>query len=107
MIPRYTLGNWWSRYHRYSDEGYSALMDKFERQDIPFSVAVLDMDWHLTKIPEKYGRGWTGFTWNRSLFPDPEDFLRRLHDRGMHTVLNLHPADGVQGYEDAYRGMPG
>ena len=105
MIPRYTLGNWWSRYHRYSDEGYSALMDKFERQDIPFSVAVLDMDWHLTKIPEKYGRGWTGFTWNRSLFPDPEDFLRRLHDRGMHTVLNLHPADGVQGYEDAYREM--
>lgn len=105
MLPRYALGNWWSRYHAYTDEEYLSLMDRFREEDIPFSVAVLDMDWHITKVDPKYGRGWTGHTWNRELFPDPVDFLRKLHDRNMHTMLNLHPADGVQAYEEQYPRM--
>ena len=47
----------------------------------------------------------TGYTWNKELFPDPERFLSWLHARGMKTTLNVHPADGVQGYEDAYPEM--
>ncbi len=27
------------------------------------------MDWHLVNIDPKYGTGWTGYTWNRELFP--------------------------------------
>ena len=80
-------------------------MDGFREEDVPFSVAVLDMDWHLTKIDPKYGKGWTGYTWNRELFPEPARFLQGLHDRGLHVTLNLHPADGVQGCEDAYSAM--
>ena len=105
MLPRYALGNWWSRYYAYSAQEYAALMDRFDQEDIPFSMAVLDMDWHITEVDPKYGRGWTGHTWNQALFPDPEGFLRSLHDRGLHTMLNLHPADGVQAYEDAYETM--
>ena len=105
MLPRYALGNWWSRYYAYSAEEYLALMDTFRNLDSPFSRAVLDMDWHVTEVDPKYGMGWTGHTWNRALFPDPRAFLKTLHDRGMHTILNLHPADGVQGYEDAYPAM--
>lgn len=105
MLPRYALGNWWSRYYAYSADEYLALMDRFQQEKIPFSMAVLDMDWHITQVDPKYGRGWTGHTWNKELFPDPEAFLQNLHDRGMHTMLNLHPADGVQGYEDAYEKM--
>ena len=103
MLPRYALGNWWSRWWEYSEESYNALVDGFKADDMPFSVAVLDMDWHVTKIDPKYGKGWTGYTWNRELFPEPARFLKGLHDRGMHTTLNLHPADGVQGCEDAYK----
>jgi len=105
MLPRYALGNWWSRYYAYSAQEYNALMDRFAKENIPFSMAVLDMDWHITKVDPKYGRGWTGHTWNKELFPDPEGFLQGLHDRGMYTMLNLHPADGVQAYEDAYEKM--
>ncbi|MBQ2733224.1 MAG: alpha-xylosidase [Clostridia bacterium] len=104
LLPRYALGNWWSRYHAYTDAEYRELMDKFEEKDIPFSVAVIDMDWHITETPdrEKYGSGWTGYTWNRKLFPDPGDFLRDLHRRGLKTTLNLHPRDGIRAYEEAY-----
>ncbi len=102
MLPRYAYGNWWSRYHDYTDKEYTELVDRFKAEDLPFSVAVLDMDWHVTKVDPKYGRGWTGYTWNRELFPDPKAFLKSLHDKNFHTSLNLHPADGVQAFEDAY-----
>ena len=102
MLPRYALGNWWSRWWKYTEESYNALMDEYQALDIPFTVAVLDMDWHLTKVDPKYGPGWTGYTWDTKLFPDPGRFLRGLRKRGMHTTLNLHPADGVQAYEKAY-----
>ena len=102
LIPRYALGNWWSRFHRYSAESYEALMDTFERRELPFSVAVIDMDWHITDVERRFGHGWTGYTWNRELFPNPEEFLQGLHDRGMAVSLNVHPADGVRAFEDAY-----
>ena len=102
MIPRYALGNWWSRYYRYTEESYKAVLDHFKEEQIPLSVAVIDMDWHLTEVDPKYGTGWTGYTWNRDLFPDPKRFLGMLHDRGLKTTLNLHPADGIRGFEEMY-----
>lgn len=103
MLPRFVFGNWWSRYHEYSEESYLRLMERFEKAGIPLSVAVIDMDWHITETP--YSSGWTGYTWNRKLFPDPERFLKALHDRGMRTTLNLHPASGVAAHEDAYEAV--
>lgn len=105
MLPRYALGNWWSRYYKYTEESYMELMDKFAEHKVPFTVAVIDMDWHLVDIDPKYGSGWTGYTWNKELFPDPARFLQKLHDRGMHTTLNVHPADGVRAHEEMYEEM--
>jgi len=106
VLPRWALGNWWSRYHRYSADSYLALLDRFDEERLPFSVAVLDMDWHrVDSVPEEYGSGWTGYSWEPSLFPDPEGFLAELHRRGLRVTLNVHPADGVQAFEDAYAAM--
>jgi len=105
VLPRFALGNWWSRYHRYTSESYGALLDRFADEEIPFSVAVIDMDWHLTDIDPALGSGWTGYTWNRTLFPDPEAFLASLHERGLRVTLNVHPADGVRTHEEAYPAM--
>lgn len=105
-LPRWALGNWWSRYHPYTAESYLALMDRFRDERLPFSVAVIDMDWHrVGSVPAQYGSGWTGYSWERSLFPDSPEFLRALHGRGLRTTLNLHPADGVGAFEDAYPRM--
>ena len=106
VLPRWVLGNWWSRYHRYSADSYLELLDRFEAERLPFSVAVLDMDWHrVDSVPERYGSGWTGYSWERELFPDPEAFLAELHRRGLRVTLNVHPADGVRAFEDAYGAM--
>ena len=105
LLPRYALGNWWSRYYKYTEEEYKNLITRFEREEIPFSVAVIDMDWHLVDIDPKYGSGWTGYTWNRELFPDPKGFMGWLHDHQMKVTLNVHPADGVKAHEEQYEEM--
>ncbi|NLZ24857.1 MAG: hypothetical protein GX891_00110, partial [Clostridiales bacterium] len=113
VIPKFALSNWWSRYFPYSEESYLALMDEFISRKIPITVATIDMDWHLVKeVPKEYkgsniflGRGWTGYTWNKKLFPDPQRFLKALKDRGFWTTLNIHPADGIRAFEDPYPEM--
>lgn len=105
MVPRYALGNWWSRYHKYTETSYQELIERFASEKIPFSVAVIDMDWHLVDVEEEYGSGWTGYTWNRELFPDPARFLKWLHKQKLHVTLNVHPADGVRAYEEMYEAM--
>jgi len=112
LLPAYALGNWWSRYYAYSQEEYLALMDRFKAEDIPFSVGVADMDWHITDIPEELQiplnrtrSGWTGYSWNKDLFPDYKLFLKELHNRNIKTSLNLHPAAGTCPHEDMYEEM--
>jgi alpha-glucosidase (family GH31 glycosyl hydrolase) len=102
VLPRYALGNWWSRYHPYTAEEYVDLVDRFRQHSVPLSVAVIDMDWHLVDIEPRYGSGWTGYTWNTDLFPDPKQFLADLHERGLAVSLNVHPAEGVHAHEAAY-----
>ena len=103
LLPRYSLGNWWSRYYKYTDKSYLELLERFKREDIPFNVAVLDMDWHITEVDSKYGTGWTGYTWNKEYFKEPEKFLKEVHERGYKITLNVHPADGVRAFEDSYK----
>ena len=113
MLPAYALGNWWSRYHDYTQEEYQDLILRFEKEDVPFSVSVVDMDWHIVKIPneykngegEKFESGWTGYSWNKELFPDYREFLRFLKEHNLRTALNLHPAQGVACHEDMYEEM--
>ena len=66
LIPRYALGNWWSRFYPYTQAEYKKLMEKFDEKQIPINVSVLDMDWHknASQVPQKYGSAWTGYSWN-------------------------------------------
>lgn len=105
LIPRYAYGNWWSRYWPYNEAEINDVLDNFDKRNIPLSVCIVDMDWHLTNIPKEYGFGWTGYTWNKHLFSDPTKFITSLKYRGMHVSLNLHPADGFRPYEDCYESV--
>ncbi|MCR5547875.1 MAG: DUF5110 domain-containing protein [Bacteroidales bacterium] len=109
--PKYTLGYWWSRYWAYSDAELLQIAGEMKERGIPMDVFIIDMDWHETWKPmqERLGpdelgesRGWTGYTWNRNLFPDPQAFLGELHALGYKTALNLHPASGIRPYEECY-----
>ena len=79
LLPRWALGNWWSRYYAYRADEYLALIDRFHDEGIPLAVGVLDMDWHLTddqKVFDSGATGWTGYTWNKELYPDPPAFCQ-------------------------------
>ena len=112
MLPDYAFGNWWSRYYSYTQEEYLDLMERFKNENIPFSVAVIDMDWHTVETPKESmidhplcWNGWTGYSWNKELFPDYKAFLSDLRKRGLKTSLNLHPSNGIGYQEDMYDEM--
>jgi alpha-glucosidase len=114
LPPRFAFGTWWSRYWAYSDQEIEEIIRGFHENDVPLDVFVIDMDWHISNDQLKAAGqedqsgerlGWTGYTWNKLLFPDPDRFLAKLHADGLKTSLNLHPASGVQPWEQAYPAM--
>ena len=113
LLPKYALGNWWSRYYAYRQQEYIDLMDKFQKKGIPLTVATIDMDWHLVKnVPKDatahskiWGKGWTGYTFDTELFPDYKQFFRDLKERGLAITMNLHPHDGIRYFEKQYPAM--
>ena len=76
LVPRYCLGNWWSRYKAYTQDEYVKLMSDFIDREIPITVATIDMDWHWVDVEKRFGykaefnrknpfelfqgQGWTG-----------------------------------------------
>ena len=122
MIPKYALGNWWSRYKAYTQEEYQTLMQEFINRKLPVTVATIDMDWHWTDVLDRFGEdgipgegvtvqekwynthlpGWTGYSWNTELFPDHRELLSWLKERGFYVTLNVHPSQGIRPYEDCY-----
>lgn len=114
LPPRFVFGTWWSRYWAYTDTEFEELVRGFQEHDIPLDVLVIDMDWHPTfgvkwwenkKDQSGHTLGWTGYTWNRTYFPDPPKFLDWVHRQGLKTTLNMHPASGVQPHEEQYPEM--
>lgn len=111
MPPKYTLGYWWSRYWQYSDNEFVNLVNKLKSMDVPIDVLIVDMDWHETwglrksnSPKDEYGQriGWTGYTWQKELFPSPANFLKWTENEELKVALNLHPASGIQPYEAVY-----
>ena len=119
LPPRFAFGAWWSRYWDYSDQEIEEIIRGFHENSTPLDVFVIDMGWHISKeqlqamgYGDGHGKdaaneslGWTGYTWNKVLFPDPQLFLDRLHGDHLKTSLNLHPASGIQPWEEAYPAM--
>jgi hypothetical protein len=114
LPPRFAFGTWWSRYWAYTDSEFEELVRGFQEHDIPLDVLVIDMDWHPTfgvkwwenkKDQSGHTLGWTGYTWNPIYFPDPVKFLTWVHEQGLKTTLNMHPASGVQPFEAQYPEM--
>ena len=123
LLPKFVLGNWWSRYKAYTQDEYVGLMHKFIDKKIPVTVATIDMDWHWVDVVERFGKeakatptdnvidrliyssmpGWTGYSWNTELFPDYRAMLDYLNANGFKVTLNLHPAQGVRFFEDKYK----
>ena len=107
MTRKYQHGIWYSRWYPYDAEYINTLIKGYNEQDFPLDILSMDMDWHLQEeatvgIGHNFTKGWTGFTWNRKLNPDPEALIKGLLADSIHTTLNEHPHDGVLPHEECY-----
>jgi len=120
LPPLSALGVWYSRYYPYGEASYRAeIIDKYKANALPLSVGVLDVPWHNVNYntsdlgPDKNGtappghgcNGWDGFTFNRTLFPDPKRFFDGVHAEGIKMALSVHMQNGIDHCQGQYRAM--
>jgi alpha-glucosidase (family GH31 glycosyl hydrolase) len=120
LPPLSALGNWYSRYYPYGEETYEGtIIENYSHYGIPLSVGVLDVPWHNINYavsdlgPDKQGtappgrgcNGWDGFTFNRTLFPDPKRFFDKVHSEGIKMILSVHMQNGIDHCQEQYPAM--
>ena len=101
LIPRFALGNWWSRNIEYDEQGVKDLIRHFEKKKIPLAVMVFDHDWHLRNVGD-FKDLKTGFTFNPELFPNPQEMINEFHRRGIRVGVCINPANGIYMHEQYY-----
>lgn len=107
MTRKYQHGIWYSRWYPYDSDYISTLINGYNDQDFPLDILSMDMDWHLQEeakvgIGHNFTKGWTGFTWNRVLNPEPKALVQGLKQDSIYVTVNEHPHDGVLPHEDCY-----
>jgi len=107
MTRKYMHGVWYSRWWPFTDNEFYELVAGYREHGFPIDVLSIDMDWHIIDGVEKgighnYTKGWTGYTWNKSFFPDPKTFVQNMLKDSIHICLNEHPHDGIRPHEVMY-----
>ena len=101
LIPRFALGNWWSRNIKYDQKSALEVVRNFERKTIPLAVMLFDHDWHYRDVGE-FKDLKTGFTFNPELFPNPQGMIYEFHRRGIRVGLCVNPTNGIYPHEQYY-----
>lgn len=104
LIPRYALGIWWNRDKLYNYDDLKELLFSFNKNGIPMSVLLLGDTWNKKPIVnERADLNYnTGFSFNTDLYPNPEETIKFMHDRGVRVGLSINPEGGLNNYEDTY-----
>jgi len=108
MPRRHILGSWYCRWFDYTADQFRQIVQEYKDHDFPLDILVMDMGWHnQAEAKTGYGHawtlGWTGYSWNKHLIPDPAKLLKDLKDDGIFVTLNDHPCDGMREHEDHYQ----
>ncbi|MCC8036586.1 MAG: TIM barrel protein [Bacteroidales bacterium] len=107
MTRKALHGVWYSRWFPYDDNYVNELVAGYREHGFPLDILSMDMDWHTQEQAQvgtghNFTRGWTGFTWNRDLIPDPEGLIKRLRQDSIRVCVNEHPHDGIRPHEECY-----
>ena len=110
MTRKYVHGSWYCRWWNYTADEYRQLVQEYKDHDFPIDILVFDMGWHtqkeaITGTGHAGNRGWTGYSWNKELIPDPVKLIGDLKADQINVVLNEHPHDGIRAHEDMYPGF--
>lgn len=103
LVPRYMMG-YISGGMKYSMEDEPRAADNIvgfiancEKHDIPMSAFQMSSGYTVAEVEPKTRNV---FTWNRHRFPDPREFTRECHRRGVRLLGNVKPY--VLGNHPAY-----
>lgn len=106
MPRKYVHGSWYCRWWNYTDDDYRQIVNDYKEHDFPLDIMVFDMGWHTQDAKVGTGhagtRGWTGYSWNRKLIPDPAKLIDDFKKDNIYVVLNEHPHDGIRPHDDMY-----
>lgn len=107
MTRKYMHGAWYCRWWSYTADDYRTIVREYKDHDFPLDVLVFDMDWHRKDAKIGTGHagmlGWTGYSWNKKLIPQPEELLSELRADNIYVTVNDHPHDGIRPGEDCYQ----
>ena len=95
LIPRSNLGVWYTRWYDLSARDVRKTVQDFSSRSMPLDIFILDMNWHKKN-------DWSGYSWDRNLFPNPKDTMEWLHRKGIRVGANLHDATGIGNWEDRF-----
>ncbi len=86
LPPPSTFGLWLSTSFvtDYSEKTVLSFIDGMKSRDIPLSVFHFDCFWM-----KEYE--WTSFEWNRDMFPDPENLLKKIKELGISVCVWINP----------------
>lgn len=108
MTRKYVHGSWYCRWWNYTANDYRGIVQDYKDHDFPMDMLAFDMGWHTQRNATAgtghaaSNRGWTGYSWNRELIPDPAALIKELKSDSINVVLNEHPHDGIRDHEDMY-----
>ena len=108
MPRRQIFGTWYCRWFNYTADDFREIARGYNDHGFPLDIIVMDMGWH-TQAEARTGNGhggslgWSGYTWNKKLIPDPEKLIQDFKRNGLFVVLNDHPSDGVRSHDDCYQ----
>lgn len=101
MLPRYALGNWWSKDFNYNDVELRKLTKEFIDHGIPVSLFYLNHEWHINKYKDKE-RIQSGFTFNPENYSNYKDTINFVHSKNIKLGLSINPIEGIYPYEQNY-----
>lgn len=87
LPPRWTFGNFASRFGYHSEAETRAVVDKFIEEKIPLDAVVLDLYWFGKEVKGTMGN----LAWDRDSFPNPEGMMADLARKGVKTVVITEP----------------
>ncbi|UGQ45378.1 glycoside hydrolase family 31 protein [Massilia endophytica] len=87
LPPRWTFGNFASRFGYHTEAETRAVVDKFVAEKIPLDAVVLDLYWFGKEVKGTMGN----LAWDRDSFPNPEGMMADLAKKGVKTVVITEP----------------
>lgn len=87
MLPRWSFGNFSSRFGYHSERECRATIDQFLKDSIPVDAIILDLFWFGKEMKGEMGN----LAFDRDSFPTPEKMIADFDAKGVKTILITEP----------------